>query len=108
MDAITDTNAAIQNADIQARIDLASVYRLLVMHGWGDVIFNHAAMRLPSNPRRFLIKRHELLEATDAALLAHVCEHVAAQYEKHDEGRASAEWPAYLRQLDQADPGYRD
>jgi ribulose-5-phosphate 4-epimerase/fuculose-1-phosphate aldolase len=25
------------------------------------VIFNHAAMRCPSNPRNFLIKRHELL-----------------------------------------------
>ncbi len=51
------------------------------------------------------------MEATGAELLeipAHVCEHVAAQYEKHDKGRASAEWPAYLRQLDQADPGYRD
>ena len=56
MDAITDTET-----DTQARIDLAAVYRLLAAHGWGDVIFNHAAMRLPSNPRRFLIKRHELL-----------------------------------------------
>ena len=36
---------------------------------------------------------------------AAVCEHVAAQYEKHDKGRASAEWPAYLRQLDMLDPG---
>ena len=49
------------NADRQARVDLAAVYRLLAHHGWGDVIFNHAAMRCPSNPRRFLIKRHELL-----------------------------------------------
>ena len=48
-------------ADRQARVDLAAVYRLLASHGWGDVIFNHAAMRVPSNPRHFLIKRHELL-----------------------------------------------
>ena len=237
-------------ADRQARIDLAAVYRLLASHGWGDVIFNHAAMRVPSNPRRFLIKRHELLytEVTSSNLVevsmdddldersgvnrpgftlhsgvmrgrpdvmcsvhvhpeegiaisgmarglrplsqnamrfynrcgyhdyegltdsfdereriiaalgknralimrhhgittvgetareafslmkefvraariqimmqstgqdlleisASVCEHVAAQYEKHDKGRAPAEWPAYLRQLDQADPTYRD
>ena len=56
MDTITavDTDAA-------ARLDLAAVYRLLAEHGWGDVIFNHAAMRVPSNPRHFLIKRHELL-----------------------------------------------
>src|ERR1700741_2687039 len=45
----------------QARVDLAAVSRLLAHHGWGDVIFNHAAMRCPSNPRHFLIKRHELL-----------------------------------------------
>ena len=49
------------DADLQARLDLAAVYRLLAQHGWGDVIFNHAAMRVPSNPRHFLIKQHELL-----------------------------------------------
>ncbi|HYZ25198.1 MAG TPA: class II aldolase/adducin family protein [Rhodopila sp.] len=246
MDAETHLEA---DADYVARRDLAAVYRLLALHGWGDVIFNHAAMRVPSNPRHFLIKRHDLLytevtasnlvevsmdadlderagvnrpgftlhsgimlgrpdvicsihvhpeeaiaisglkhglrpvsqnamhfygrlgyhdyegltdsfderarivaalgnnrallmrhhgvttvgetareafslmkefvraariqlqmEATGAELLeipAHVCEHVAVQYEKHDKGRASAEWPAYLRQLDTIDPGYR-
>ncbi|HET8997076.1 MAG TPA: class II aldolase/adducin family protein [Acetobacteraceae bacterium] len=238
------------DAEWQARIDLAAVYRLLAHYGWGDVIFNHAAMRMPSNPRHFLIKRHELLytevtasnlvevsmdadlderagvnrpgftlhsgvlrarpdvncsvhvhpeegvalsalkhglrplsqnamrfynrtgyhdyegltdsfaereritaalghnralimrhhgittvgvtareafslmkefvraariqlqiEATGADVLeipAEVCEHVAAQYEQHDRGRASAEWPAYLRMLDRIDPGYRE
>ena len=238
------------DADRRARVDLAAVYRLLASHGWGDVIFNHAAMRLPSDPKRFLIKRHELLytevtasnlvevgmdedldersgvnrpgftlhsgvmrgrpdvmcsvhvhpeegialsglkgglrplsqnamrfynrvgyhgyegltdgfaereriiaalgrhrvlvmrhhgittvggtareafslmkefvraariqimmESTGREVLeipAEVCERVAAQYEKHDGGRASAEWPAYLRQLDALDPRYRD
>jgi ribulose-5-phosphate 4-epimerase/fuculose-1-phosphate aldolase len=246
MDAATDARS---DADTRARTDLAAVYRLLAQSGWGDVIFNHAAMRLPSNPRRFLIKRHELLytevtasnlvavsmdddlderagvnrpgftlhsgilrarpdvqcsihihpleavalsglkhglrplsqnamrfynrlgyheyegltdsfeereriaaalgknrallmrhhgittvgatareafslmkefvraaqiqlqmEATGAELLeipGDVCERVAAQYENHDRGRASAEWPAYLRQLDAIDPDYR-
>ncbi|HEY8289489.1 MAG TPA: class II aldolase/adducin family protein [Acetobacteraceae bacterium] len=249
MDIETAQAASTAEADWQARIDLAAVYRLLALHGWGDVIFNHAAMRCPSNARRFLIKRHELLytevtasnlvevsmdddldersgvnrpgftlhsgvlrgrpdvicsvhvhpeegvaisglkhglrplsqnamrfynrvgyhdyegltdsfdererivaalgnnralvmrhhgittvgatareafslmkefvraariqltmEATGQPLLEippDVCEHVAAQYEKHDRGRASAEWPAYLRQLDTVDPGYR-
>ena len=238
------------DADRRARVDLAAVYRLLASHGWGDVIFNHAAMRVPSDPRHFFIKRHELLytevtasnlvavgmdddldersgvnrpgftlhsgmmrgrpdvmcsvhvhpeegialsgmkrglrplsqnamrfhgrigyheyegltdgfderdrivsalggnralvmrhhgittvgetareafslmkefvraariqimmESTGQELLeipAQVCERVAAQYERHDKGRASAEWPAYLRQLDLLDPGYRD
>ena len=248
-----DTNVAQSttelDADWQARVDLAAVYRLLAHYGWGDVIFNHAAMRCPSNPRHFFIKRHELLytevtasnlvevsmdddldersgvnrpgftlhsgvlrgrpdvtcsvhvhpdegvaisgmkhglrmlsqdamrfhnrvgyhdyegitdsfdererivaalgnnralimrhhgittvggtareafnlmkqfvraariqlmmEATGAELSeipASVAEHVAAQYQQHDRGRASAEWPAYLRQLDSIDASYR-
>jgi ribulose-5-phosphate 4-epimerase/fuculose-1-phosphate aldolase len=238
------------DADWQARVDLAAVYRLLAHSGWGDVIFNHAAMRLPSNPRHFLIKRHEhlytevtasnlvevsmdadldersgvnrpgftlhsgimrarpdvncsvhvhpdegvaisglkhglrmlsqdsmrfynrvgyhdyegitdsfdereritaalgknralimrhhgittvgvtareafslmkqfvraakiqlMMEATGAELSeipTQICEHVASQYEQHDRGRASAEWPAYLRMLDTIDDGYRN
>src|ERR1700710_3270237 len=57
-----DIETGIQSdTDYQARLDLAAVYRLLAQHGWGDVIFNHAAMRVPTNPRHFLIKRHELL-----------------------------------------------
>ena len=41
------------DADWQARVDLAAVYRLLAHHGWGDVIFNHAAMRVPVQPAPF-------------------------------------------------------
>jgi hypothetical protein len=51
------------------------------------------------------------MEATNAKALEfppETCEHVAAQYEKHDKGRASAEWPAYLRMLDKIDTGFRD
>ena len=61
MDIETASETTTIGADRQARVDLAAVYRLLAHHGWGDVIFNHAAMRCPSNPRHFLIKRHELL-----------------------------------------------
>ena len=45
----------------QARIDLAAVYRLVAHYGWDDVIYNHASMRVPGEPRKFLIKAHELL-----------------------------------------------
>jgi ribulose-5-phosphate 4-epimerase/fuculose-1-phosphate aldolase len=45
----------------QARIDLAAVYRLVDLYGWDDVIYNHASMRVPGEPRMFLIKQHELL-----------------------------------------------
>jgi ribulose-5-phosphate 4-epimerase/fuculose-1-phosphate aldolase len=45
----------------QARIDLAAVYRLVAHYGWDDVIYNHSSMRVPGEPRLFLMKRHELL-----------------------------------------------
>jgi hypothetical protein len=51
------------------------------------------------------------MEATGGELIEippAVCEKVAAQYEKHDSGRGSADWPAFLRMLDQADAGYRN
>jgi ribulose-5-phosphate 4-epimerase/fuculose-1-phosphate aldolase len=45
----------------QARINLAAVYRLVAHYGWDDVIYNHASMRVPGEPRMFLMKKHELL-----------------------------------------------
>jgi ribulose-5-phosphate 4-epimerase/fuculose-1-phosphate aldolase len=48
-------------AEWDARVDLAALYRLVAHHGWDDVIFNHCSMRVPGEPRRFLMKRHELL-----------------------------------------------
>jgi ribulose-5-phosphate 4-epimerase/fuculose-1-phosphate aldolase len=53
--------ANISPQEWQARIDLAAVYRLVAHNGWDDVIYNHASMRVPNQPRMFLIKRHELL-----------------------------------------------
>ncbi len=48
-------------AEWQARVDLACCYRLIAMHGWDMVIYNHASMRVPGEPRMMLMKRHELL-----------------------------------------------
>ena len=61
MDLATEPTGSAANADWRAGTDLAAVYRLLSQHGSGDAIFNHAAMGCSSNPRQFLIKRHELL-----------------------------------------------
>ena len=55
--------AGISQAEWQARIDLAAVYRLLAHYGWDDVIYNHSSMRVPGEPRNFLMKKHELLYA---------------------------------------------
>jgi hypothetical protein len=45
----------------------------------------------------------ELIEIPDE-----VCRKTVAQYVSHDSGRGSADWPAYLRMMDQLDPGYRN
>jgi ribulose-5-phosphate 4-epimerase/fuculose-1-phosphate aldolase len=49
------------DAEWQARVDLAAVYRLVSHHGWDDVIYNHCSMRVPGEDGKFLMKRHELL-----------------------------------------------
>jgi ribulose-5-phosphate 4-epimerase/fuculose-1-phosphate aldolase len=49
------------DAEWEARVDLAAVYRLVAHYGWDDVIYNHCSMRIPGEPTRFLMKRHELL-----------------------------------------------
>jgi ribulose-5-phosphate 4-epimerase/fuculose-1-phosphate aldolase len=67
----------------------------------------------------FILMRHLMdaaeiqlkLEATGCALIEippEVCKKTVAQYHKHDSGRGSADWPAYLRMLDRIDPSYRD
>ena len=248
--AMATSQGTVSDAEWEARVDLAAVYRLVAHYGWDDVIYNHASMRVPGEPRHFLMKRHELLytevtasnlvkvsmdedldessgvnrpgftlhggvlgaradvncalhvhtetgmafaglksglrmlsqpavrfyrrigyhpyegitedfsererilkalgqnralilhnhglltvgknareafilmkylmsaatiqlkmEATGGELIeipSQICESTAAQYEKHDSGRGSADWPAYLRMMDQLDPGYRN
>jgi hypothetical protein len=51
------------------------------------------------------------MEATGGALIEiadEICEKTAEQYEHHDAGRGSADWPAYLRMLDAIDPSWRN
>ena len=49
------------DAEWEARVDLAAVYRLVAHHGWDDVIYNHCSMRVPGEPSKLLMKQHELL-----------------------------------------------
>ena len=86
--------------------------RALVMRHHGITTVGETAREAFSLMKEFVrASRIQLqMQATGADLReipSDVCERVAAQYEKHDRGRASAEWPAYLRQLDAIDPSYR-
>src|SRR5882757_4118872 len=57
----TISHDGISQAEWQARVDLAAVYRLTAHYGWDDVIYNHSSMRVPGEPRMFLMKKHDLL-----------------------------------------------
>ena len=41
----TTNLADVSDAERQARVDLAAVYRLCAHYGWDDVIYNHARQR---------------------------------------------------------------
>jgi ribulose-5-phosphate 4-epimerase/fuculose-1-phosphate aldolase len=87
--------------------------RALIMH-------NHGFTTVGKNAREAFVLMKYLMSASAIQLQIEasgnqalevpgpVCEKVAAQYEKHDAGRGSADWPAYLRKLDQIDPSYRN
>lgn len=57
----TSLKDQVSPAEWTARVELAAVYRLVEHNGWAGDIFNHSAMRVPGEPRMFLIKRHDLL-----------------------------------------------
>jgi ribulose-5-phosphate 4-epimerase/fuculose-1-phosphate aldolase len=84
------------------------------------VLQNHGLLTVGKNAREaFILMKYLMsaatiqlkMEATGGELIeipAAVCEKVAVQYQTHDAGRGSADWPAYLRMMDQLDPGYRN
>ncbi len=59
--ARADAHRGFSPAEYQARVDLAAVYRLIAHYSWDDVIYNHSSMRVPDEPRMFLMKKHDLL-----------------------------------------------
>jgi ribulose-5-phosphate 4-epimerase/fuculose-1-phosphate aldolase len=103
-----------EDFDERARInkDLGG-NRAMIMH-------NHGLLTVGGTAReafvlmKYLLNAAEIqlkMEATGAELLEvppEVCEKTAEQYEHHDRGRGSADWPAYLRLLDKIDRGYRN
>lgn len=42
-----DLRNKVSDAEWQTRVDLAACYRLLVMHGWDDLIHTHISARIP-------------------------------------------------------------
>ena len=84
------------------------------------ILRNHGLLTVGKTAREAFVLMKSLLEAADIQLKmeatgselveipAAICEKTAHQYEHHDSGRGSADWPAYLRMLDAADTGWRN
>jgi ribulose-5-phosphate 4-epimerase/fuculose-1-phosphate aldolase len=52
---ITSLKGKVSDAEWQARVDLAALYRLVALHGWDDMIFTHISARIPGPEHHFLI-----------------------------------------------------
>ena len=61
----------VSDAEWQARVDLAALYRLAALHGWDDMIFTHISARLPGPEHHFLINPYGVFfgEMTASALV---------------------------------------
>ena len=82
------------------------------------IMRNHGLLTVGKTAREAFVLMKSLIEAAKIQLMMEatgdelceippeVCEKTARQYEHHDSGRGSADWPAYLRMLDQVSPGY--
>jgi len=93
-------------------LNALSDHRALVLH-------NHGLLTVGKNAREaFILMKYLMsaatiqlqMEATGGEVIEipkETCEKVAAQYQTHDAGRGAADWPAYLRLMDNLDPSYR-
>jgi ribulose-5-phosphate 4-epimerase/fuculose-1-phosphate aldolase len=86
--------------------------RAMIMH-------NHGVLTVGKTAREAFILTKHLLETAEIQLVMQatgdelieiapeICHKTVVQYDRHDSGRGSADWPAYLRMLDRIDPSYR-
>jgi ribulose-5-phosphate 4-epimerase/fuculose-1-phosphate aldolase len=83
------------------------------------IMRNHGLLTIGRTAREAFVLMKTLIEAANIQLRMEatggdlveipeaICEKTARQYEHHDAGRGSADWPAYLRMLDAVDPKWR-
>ena len=67
----TSLKGKVSDAEWQARVDLAALYRLAALHGWDDMIFTHISARIPGPEHHFLINPYGVFfgEMTASALV---------------------------------------
>ena len=67
-----------------------------------DILTVRVELTVPLAVVAYIKQRGRMIE-----IAPEICRKTLAQYEHHDSGRGSADWPAYLRLLDRIDPSYR-
>ncbi len=69
--ATTRVREQVSDAEWQARVDLAALYRLTALHHWDDLVFTHISMRVPGSEHHFLINPYGFLfeEMTASSLV---------------------------------------
>ena len=69
--ALRAVDASRSEAEWQARVDLAALYRLFVKYGWTDLIYTHIAARVPGEDNAYLINPYGLFfdEITASSLV---------------------------------------
>lgn len=58
---VGDVRARVSEEEWRARVDLAALYRLVVLYGWDDLIFTHISLRVPGPEHHFLINPYGFL-----------------------------------------------
>jgi ribulose-5-phosphate 4-epimerase/fuculose-1-phosphate aldolase len=71
LSSIGSLKGKVSDAEWQARLDLAALYRLVALHGWDDMIFTHISARIPGPEHHFLINPYGVFfgEMTASALV---------------------------------------
>ncbi|MGB7042758.1 MAG: class II aldolase/adducin family protein, partial [Xanthobacteraceae bacterium] len=89
-------------------------------HNRALIMRNHGLLTVGKTAREAFVLMKSLLEAANIQLTMEatggalveippeICKKTARQYEHHDSGRGSADWPAYLRMLDKINPDWRN
>ena len=67
----SDVSSHVSSAEWQARLNCAALYRLMALHGWTDLIFNHITLKVPGESGKVLINPYGWLyeEITASCLI---------------------------------------
>ena len=68
---VSDVRRRVTQGEWNARVDLAAAYRICAAYGWNNFIYNHVTMRVPGEPKHFLLKPNDLMfeEVTASTLI---------------------------------------